>query len=576
MEVKVIWPGERRIAYFSMEIAVDPAMPTYGGGLGILAGDTLRAAADLGVPVVGVTLLSEHGYFTQTLDKDGNQSDSPVPWDVRAQLGDPLTERVGVEIEGRTVQIRAWQRDIVGCTGVRVPVVFLDTNLEENMPEDRRITDRLYVGDQRYRICQEVVLGIGGVRMLQALGYRNVAKYHMNEGHAAFLALELFREEALRGMCPLDRMGECLQRVGAEVRAKCVFTTHTPVAAGHDRFPYALVQQVLRDYFPVDLLRTIGGIDDLNMTLLAMHLSQYVNSVARQHQHVSEHLFPGYHFSSITNGVHSATWTCPEMATLFDKHIPHWRQDSFDLRYAMRIPEFEIQDAHQSAKRRLIDAINERTSVGFDPEAFTIGFARRATAYKRADLIFYDIQRLRGIGQSRKIQIVFAGKAHPSDKEGQDLIRKIQWHIGELRDVVRIVYLPEYDMRLAQLIIPGVDIWLNTPARPKEASGTSGMKAAHNGVPHMSIQDGWWLEGHIEGVTGWEIGPVPTEENENANDDKSDAEELYYKLEHIILPMYYDDRSAWLRIMRNAIAFNASFFNTHRMMQQYVLNAYLM
>jgi len=183
---------------------------------------------------------------------------------------------------------------------------------------------------------------------------------------------------------------------------------------------------------------------------------------------------------------------------------------------------------------------------------------------------------LRGIGQSRKIQIVFAGKAHPSDKEGQDLIRKIQWHIGELRDVVRIVYLPEYDMRLAQLIIPGVDIWLNTPARPKEASGTSGMKAAHNGVPHMSIQDGWWLEGHIEGVTGWEIGPVPTEENENANDDKSDAEELYYKLEHIILPMYYDDRSAWLRIMRNAIAFNASFFNTHRMMQQYVLNAYLM
>ena len=575
MEVKVTWPGERRIAYFSMEIAFDPAIPTYSGGLGILAGDTLKAAADLSVPIVGITLLSEEGYFTQVLDKDGNQTEQPTRWDVKGTLGEPLPERVAVEIEGRTVQIRAWQRDITGCTGSTVPIILLDTDMVENTPQDRDLTKHLYGGDQRYRLCQEVVLGIGGVRMLTALGYRGITKHHMNEGHAALLALELFRDEAMRTDCPLDRAEEYFTRIGTEVRAKCVFTTHTPVAAGHDRFPYALFQQVLRDYFPLSVLQTLGGNDELNMTLLALHLSKYVNSVAKQHKHVSEHLFPGYHFSSITNGVHSATWTSPEMSRLFDKHIPNWRQDSFDLRYALRIPKHEIWDAHQEAKRRLVEHINATQNAGFDVDTFTIGFARRATAYKRADLLFYDIQRLKGIGRERKLQVVFAGKAHPNDTQGHELIRKIHWHMGEVRDTIRIVYLPDYDVRLAQVLIPGVDLWLNTPARPKEASGTSGMKAAHNGVPHMSIQDGWWLEGHIEGVTGWEIGPVPTEENESTNDDRADAEELYDKLEHIVLPMYYDDRATWSRIMRNVIAFNGSFFNTHRMVQQYVLNAYL-
>lgn len=574
-EAKSLWPAERRIAYFSMEIAIDPAIPTYSGGLGVLAGDTLRAAADLGVPIVGVTLLSEQGYFTQTIDNDGNQSAGPTNWDIRGLLGDPHTERVMVEIEGRTVQVRAWQRDIVGATGFSVPVLLLDTNLEENTTGDRALTQRLYGGDQRYRLCQEVVLGIGGIRMLSALGYRDIAKHHMNEGHAALLALELFRDETLRSSCSLDKMEECIARVGTDVRTKCVFTTHTPVAAGHDRFPYALVRQVLGDYMPQDLLRTLGGENELNMTLLALHLSHYVNSVARQHQHVSEHLFPGYHFSNITNGVHSATWTCPEIAKLFDSYIPHWRQDSFDLRYALRIPEHEIWDAHQKMKRRLVDYVNEKKNAGFDTDTFTIGFARRATAYKRMDLLFHDIKRLRALGQGRKLQIIFAGKAHPNDTEGQNLIRKIHWHMGEVRDVIRIVYLSDYDVNLAKLLVPGVDLWLNTPARPKEASGTSGMKAAHNGVPQMSIQDGWWMEGHIEGVTGWEIGPVPTEQNESMNDDNADSEELYDKLEHIVLPLYYDDRAGWMKLMRNCIAFNASFFNTHRMVQQYALHAYL-
>ena len=565
-----------KIAYFSMEIGLAPEIPTYSGGLGILAGDTLKAGADLGVPMVGITLLSEKGYFTQHIDREtGQQTESETEWNLHEHLHEPFPARAKVRIEGREVQVQAWQHKIVGASGDEVLVLFLDTNLEENDPQDRELTRRLYGGDHDYRLKQEIVLGIGGIRILKEVGFSGLNRYHMNEGHAALLALDLFRDLALTSSCPLNDFDACLTKISKDVRTKCVFTTHTPVVAGHDKFKYDVVQRVMGDIVPVELLQKLAGKDAMNMTVLAMNLSHYVNSVARQHQHVSEHLFPGYHFSSITNGVHSVTWTSPEMKEVFDKHLENWRKDSFDLRNALRIPEGDIVHAHANCKRRLLAKVNKEYGVDLKENVFTIGFARRAATYKRADLLFQDITRLKKIAEERPLQVIFAGKAHPADTAGKDLIKKIFWHIGELKDYVEIVYLENYDIDLAKLLIPGVDVWLNTPMRPLEASGTSGMKAAHNGVPNISIQDGWWLEGHIEGVTGWEIGPVPTEQNEHDNDSPSDAEELYDKLQYIILPTYYDQAHKWTQVMRNSIAFNASFFNTHRMMQQYVLHAYL-
>lgn len=566
---------KRKIAYFSMEIGIEKEIATYSGGLGVLAGDTLKAAADLGVPIVAITLLSEKGFFTQTIDENGWQQESPTEWNVKGKLSGPLEGKVAVQVEGREVFVQAWRHDIVGVTGHTIPVLFLDTNLPENKDEDRHLTMQLYGGDHRYRLLQEVVLGIGGIRLLHALGCDEILKYHMNEGHASLLSLDIFRTKALESGVALDNFQSAMEPTMNEVRKLCVFTTHTPVAAGHDKFPYDLVKQVLGEFVPDNLLRQLGGQDDLNMTLLALNLSHYVNSVARQHQYVSEHLFPGYRFSAITNGVHSVTWTAGPFARLFDRHMPNWRRDSFDLRYALRIPEEEIWMAHSECKSQMVEFLNKTHNAGFSTDTFTIGFARRATAYKRAHLLFQDIERLRKIASTHKIQILFAGKAHPKDTQGKEIIQDIHRKIGQLGDDVKIIYVPDYNMDIAKIIIPGVDVWLNTPARPQEASGTSGMKAAHNGVPHLSILDGWWVEGHIEGMTGWSIGPAPAEKMETINDDALDAQELYEKLERIILPEFYGNHKKWMHVMRNSIAFNASFFNTHRMVQQYVLNAYL-
>jgi starch phosphorylase len=290
---------------------------------------------------------------------------------------------------------------------------------------------------------------------------------------------------------------------------------------------------------------------------------------------VSRHMFPGYHISFITNGVHSVTWTSPAMAAIFDKYLPGWRYDSFELRHALNIPKHEIWGAHQEMKQRLIDAINTTKGVKFDKDALTICFARRATAYKRTALILEDVARLKAIGQQFKMQLIFAGKAHPLDTQGKDLIKTVHERIKQLDGTVQAIYLEEYSLPLAQLLVAGVDVWLNTPARPMEASGTSGMKAAHNGVPSLSVLDGWWIEGHNEGVTGWSIGTSTADDRPVVNNDAADAKEIYDKLEHVILPLYYNDRAGWQRLMRNCIALNASFFNTHRMVQQYALKAYL-
>jgi starch phosphorylase len=558
------------IAYFSMEVAFDPAVPTYAGGLGILAGDTLRSAADLGVPLVGVTLVHRKGYLRQSLDASGRQTEQPEAWDVPRTVAE-MAVRAAVSVEGRTVHVRAWRFDVVGVGGAKVPLFLLDTDLPENAAADRTLTDCLYGGDERYRLCQEVVLGIGGVRMLRALGYREIGRYHMNEGHAALLGLELLEEQAAAAGRSIITWADV-----EAVRSRCVFTTHTPVPAGHDKFPMELVRQVVGPRSFDFEWRSIVYVEGLfNLTYVALNLSQYVNGVAKRHAEVSRLMYGRREIDAITNGVHAATWTSPPFRRLFDKYIPDWRSDNFSLRYIHSIPRDEIWDAHTAAKEALLREVNSRQPVSMEPGVFTIGFARRATAYKRPALLFHDLERLRAIAAAAPIQVVLAGKAHPRDAEGKQLIQRLFESIDRLRGQVKVVYLENYDMALAQLITSGVDLWLNTPQPPLEASGTSGMKAALNGVPSLSVLDGWWVEGYIEGVTGWAIG---ANDRSNASEDdrrSADARDLYDKLEQVILPLYNHDRERYAGIMAHCIGLNAAFFNSHRMVQQYVVKAYL-
>lgn len=556
-------PSGARVAYLSMEVALESDIPTYAGGLGILAGDLLRSAADLGLSMVGITLAHRRGYFRQRLDADGHQTAEPLPWAPERRLVE-LVPRCDVEIEGRRVTIRAWRYDIQGIDGYIVPVLLLDTDLLENDAEARRFTDELYGGDDRYRLCQEVVLGIGGVRMLRALGHDDVRRFHLNEGHSALLALELYAEAAAQ--LPPEAAAE-------RVRRSCVFTTHTPVPAGHDQFPVALAEQVLGRH-QVDALRALGCCGDrLNTTLVALRLSHWVNGVARSHGVVSSSMFPGYHIASISNGVHSASWTSPPFARLYDRYIPDWRRSSFTLRYARSIPAQAVSAAHREAKQMLVDVVNDRTAAGFRPDLLTLGFARRATTYKRPTLLFHDAERLRKLAQAAGgLQLVFAGKAHPRDEAGQALIRSVVHEGAALAPDVRLVWLPDYDLRLARLITAGTDAWLNTPHPPEEASGTSGMKAAHNGVPSVSVRDGWWWEGHFEGVTGWAVGAAHHDRGTPREDDE-DADAMYCVLQDDVLPAWRDT-ARWADIMRSTIAINASFFNTSRVLHEYVVRAY--
>jgi starch phosphorylase len=576
-----------KIAYFSMEVGLEQGVPTYSGGLGILAGDTLKSCADLHLPVVGMTLLHENGYFIQRLDDQGNQSEEPVEWDPTSRM-ELLPYLVKVTICGQEVSIRAWRYMIEGVTGATVPVYFLDTNIEENRGEDREITAYLYGGDEEYRLKQEAVLGIGGVRMLRAMGYNRLTTYHMNEGHASLLTLELLRENRRD---PESVWFEQARWDPESVRDLCVFTTHTPVSAGHDRFPNQLVKKVLGEQrvnpkagqdpylvneIPFEVVDGLSGTDEFHMTLLALNLSRYANGVAKKHGQVSKEMFPEYEIDSITNGVHVNTWMAEKIQALMDKYVKGWKSDAFMLRQAVGIPPDEIWAAHQACKQRLCDYVRQNTGLGLDRDVLTIGFARRATAYKRADLIFTDLERLKKIaGEAGKFQLVYAGKAHPKDDSGKDLIRRIVQVSKDLDSVIPIVYLENYDFDLGMMLTSGVDVWLNTPKRPQEASGTSGMKATLNGVINFSVLDGWWIEGHREGITGWSIGPRPSKVSPGAGSDEGDVRDLYDKLEKVIIPTYYEKRDDWIEMMVDGLSLNGSFFNTHRMMLQYVSSAYL-
>jgi len=556
----MVQPEERlmkqKIAYFSMEIALSDDIHTYSGGLGVLAGDTIRSSADLRLPLVGVTLISKKGYFRQELTLEGRQVEHSYPWEP-PKFVQLLPAEVEVQIQRKDVRVKAWLHTVKSQTGGVVPVYFLDTDVEGNDPEDREITSFLYGGDERYRIKQEIILGIGGVRMLETLGV-DVRKYHLNEGHSSLLALELLRKNEMD--------------IG-KVRDFCIFTTHTPIEAGHDKFSYNLVHEVLGEAVPLDILKRLGGQNELNMTLLALNLSNYVNGVAKSHSVTSREMFPSYEIHAITNGIHSYTWTCESFKKLYDKYLPGWAYEPDLLVRVDTIPDEEIWQAHREAKKVLIDHVNKVTNVDMDYDKLTLGFARRATEYKRPNLLFSDLAKLERANREGKIQIIFAGKAHPKDETGKRLIEQIFSYIERLKDKINMVYLENYNMDLAAKLISGVDVWLNTPLPPQEASGTSGMKAAHNGVINFSALDGWWIEGWIEGVTGWAIGP-PQEEHLSIEERRiRELDDLYNKLEYVIIPMFHK-RDEWIRIMKNSIGKIAYHFNSHRMMRRYVSEAY--
>jgi glycogen phosphorylase len=555
-ELEGVLKGQK-IAYFSMEIGLTSEIPTYAGGLGTLAGDAIRSSADLKLPLIAVTLISKRNYFRQKLDVEGRQTEQSREWNPEKFMS-LLPNEVNVQIEGRNVRVKAWLYKYRSVTGGVVPVVFLDTDCDGNIQDDREITFYLYGGDERYRLKQEAILGFGGVRMLDALGFK-VRKYHMNEGHSSLLAVELLRKNDIDP---------------DKVRELCVFTTHTPVEAGHDKFSYDLVEQVLGTK-DLAALREYGGRDRLNMTFLALNLSNYVNGVAKRHQEISSKMFAGYEIHAVTNGVHSFTWTGESFRKVFDQYLPGWAIEPELLTKVDIIPDCEIWQAHEAQKLILIDYINQATNSDLKSDVFTIGFARRATEYKRPTLLFSNLHRLRSISRKVKFQVIFAGKAHPRDGGGKRLIEQIYSYAKQLKGDVDVVYLEDYNMHIASKMVSGVDVWLNTPLRPMEASGTSGMKAAHNGVINFSVLDGWWIEGWMENLTGWSIGPPNVDNLDNQTLFRIEAEDLYNKLEYVITPIFYDRHDEWIKLMKNSIGKVAYYFNSHRMMRRYVIDAYL-
>ena len=547
-----------KIAYFSMEIGMNSAIPTYSGGLGVLAGDVIRSSADLRIPLVAVTLISKKGYLKQKISADGWQIEFPEEWDPSDYMK-LLPETANVKISGRDVKIGVWAYEQESLTGGTIPVLFLTTDVEGNSQEDREITDFLYGGDEKYRLKQEIVLGIGGLRILDALKV-NVKKYHMNEGHSSLLTLELLKNNDLNA---------------DKVKNQCVFTTHTPVAAAFDKFSYDFLLKILETEVPEEKLKEYGGTDKLNMTLLALNLSKYTNGVTEAHMEYSRKLFPGYHIQEITNGVHSYTWTCSQFRRLFDKCIPRWANEPELLVRVDTITDEELWEAHIGAKQELLDFVHSSSGLQLDTDALTLGFARRATEYKRATMIFSDLEKLKEVNSQGKIQLIFAGKAHPKDELGKKLIQEIYEYKTRLKDEIPIVYLENYNMGIAQKLTSGVDVWLNTPMPPMEASGTSGMKAAHNGVINFSVLDGWWIEGCVEGLTGWAIGPSPDQALSEDKRRKREIADIYSKLEYVIIPKFYQERDSWISLMRNSIGKVAYYFNTHRMMRRYATDAYL-
>ncbi len=537
-----------KIAYFSAEIGVDEKIKTYSGGLGILAGDTIKAMSDLEVPACAVTLLYKHGYFKQQIDEKGDQVELEDDWDYGSILKD-TKKKVKVNILGEDIHIKIWQYSQRGVNGFSVPIYYLDTALDENPLWSHKLTDSLYIGD---RLGQEIILGIGGLRALEALGHNNIKKYHMNEGHSALLTLELYK-----------LLGDKNQKWDdGSVKEMCVFTTHTPIPAGHDKFTYEEFYDKLKG--EINLIpwhiKKLAGQNELNMTKLALSLSGYSNAVSKKHGEVTREIFPDYTIDSITNGIHAPTWVSPHLAKVYDSYIKGWREDSMKLKGIFKIPNSEIFKAHKASKDELIDYVNNNNSTGakLNKDVLTIGFARRFVEYKDAELIFSNIRNLKRLGD--RIQFIFSGKAHKKDGVGKSIIRRVIEHAKELSEDIQITFIEDYRIEIAKKLVSGCDMWLNTPIPFNEASGTSGMKAAVNGCLHFSRLDGWAIESFQMNGGGYPI---------------SEYHDFITNLEYKILPKFYSsNKESWINEMKLAIGNSGSYFNTHRMVTEYKERAY--
>ena len=534
------------IAYFSAEIGISSSLPTYSGGLGVLAGDHIKAAGDIGLNMCAITLLYREGYFKQRIDEEGIQTETYPRFDPYPLLK-KLDVKFTLRLRARDVWIQVYRFDYVGHGGHSVPIYFLDTDVEENINDDRIISQRLYSGNKDHRILQEAILGFGGARLLDELGQNDIKKYHMNEGHCSFLVLNL-----------LEKFNGDMEKV----KSLCHFTTHTPVPAGHDHFSEKRVKKLLRGLLPEDLkLPSLVQNGRLHMTELGLYFSRTANGVSALHGDVAQDQFPWSNIDFITNGVHHSYWMGSPFKRVYDQYVPEWRANPECLLMIDDIADDVIWNAHQERKQYLLGYANSQVSKALDKDTLTIGFARRAATYKRAQLLFHDMDRLESLG-AKKIQVIFSGKAHPKDHEGKEIIRQIVSKSKAMFGKVKIIYLENYNMWLGRMITSGVDVWLNTPLRPNEASGTSGMKATLNGVPNLSVLDGWWAEGCKNGVNGWAVG------DPKHPDDASDADHLYSVLENSVIPTFYNDRNKWISMMKEAIKTSVD-FTAHRMIMEY-------
>ena len=534
------------IAYFSAEIGISSSLPTYSGGLGVLAGDHIKASGDIGLNMCAITLLYREGYFKQRIDENGIQTETYPRFDPY-----PLLKKLDVmftlRLRARDVWIQVYRFDYVGHGGHAVPIYFLDTDVEENIKDDRIISQRLYSGNKDHRILQEAILGFGGTKLLDELGQNDIKKYHMNEGHCSFLVLHL-----------LEKFNGDMEKV----KSLCHFTTHTPVPAGHDHFSENRVKKLLRGLLPEDLkLPSLVQNGRLHMTELGLYFSGTANGVSALHGDVAQDQFPWSNIDFITNGVHHSYWMGSPFKRVYDQYVPEWRANPECLLKIDDIADDVIWNAHQERKQYLLGYANSQVSKALDGDTLTIGFARRAATYKRAQLLFHDMERLESLG-AEKIQVIFSGKAHPKDAEGKEVIRQIVSKSKAMFGKVKIIYLENYNMWLGRMITSGVDVWLNTPLRPNEASGTSGMKATLNGVPNLSVLDGWWAEGCKNGVNGWAVG------DPEHPDDEKDADHLYSVLENSVIPTFYNDRNKWISMMKEAIKTGVD-FTAHRMIMEY-------
>jgi glycogen phosphorylase len=540
-----------------MEIGVDNRIPTYSGGMGVLAGDMAYSFADLGLPATFVTLLSRNGYNSQKLDVSVGQLDSPQPWDW-GKLLTPTGEKATVEIGEKAQSVGAWEYKIRSKT--ETSVLFLDTDYPENDAEVRDATDRLYAGEPYHRLIQEIILGIGGYRVLKALG-RDVDMYHLNESHAAFVTVELLRDTGS----------------ASETRKKCVFTTHTPIAAGNEVFPLSAVESALGKYDWVNWREeSVDGA--VNLSRLASKYSGVTNAVSLKHSFVSERVMGHNHITYVTNGVYHRRWVHPEMKKVFNTHIPGWEESPSMLVKAVGIPSEALAQAHSNAKRALVSLVNNRGGPAFEEGPLTICMAKRITGYKRNGMILGDPGRLQrmaeGIGT---VQVVVAGRTHPRDNVAKgmlaDILRKAD-DLNRSTSKVRVAVLENYDIDMAKILVAGSDVWLNNPRRPLEACGTSGIKAAMNGVLNLSTNDGWWLEGGIEGVNGWGIGKRTEWNDLSESREGEDEGDLYSKLSSVVLPLYYHDQEMWREMQRRSIATVGPLFNSYKMVEDYVSKVY--